>query len=212
MDYFEIYLRAIRNPMPELKESFQAELEFLKSNTTKADVVLDIGCGAARPAKELAPFVKKIIGIDNDKKILEIGRQESSGIKNVELVYGNVLSIDFPDSTFDISYSAYNMIGSFDQKEQQILINEMARVTKKGGKVINFTWRRSKEVNEILKRYYPLMGFEVVSIDDEKTVTTAGTFERISKKQLEQYYKIAKLKEIEFHDVGPVFLAVVGTK
>ena len=42
-DYIKNYIQAIDNPLPELKNTFNKELEILKNCSNKDSVVLDVG-------------------------------------------------------------------------------------------------------------------------------------------------------------------------
>lgn len=211
-DYVENYLQAISKPLPELDKTFDAELAFLIKNSKKDNTVLDAGCGAGRPADKFSSYVKKIIGIDNDKKMLDIAKQRCQKISNIEFQEKDALSTGFPNDFFDLTYGTYNLIGSLAKENRQKLIDEMARITKKGCKIINITWKDDKETTLFLKKYYPSIGIKILESDDNKTVTSKGVFERISRKELLEYYKNASLKNINFYSIGPVWLAITGTR
>ena len=88
----------------------------------------------------------------------------------------------------------------------------MKRVAKDSSKIINLTWKDNKETTEFLKKYYHSIRIKVLEANDFKTVTSKGTFERISKKEMLEYYTSANLKNIEIIDVGPVWIAIIGIK
>ena len=54
VNYFENYLKAVDDPLPELRETFENEFNFLKEQVRSTDSVLEIGCGIGRPAGALA--------------------------------------------------------------------------------------------------------------------------------------------------------------
>ena len=83
---------------------------------------------------------------------------------------------------------------------------------KNNSKIINITWKNNKETTEFLKKYYPSIGIEIIESDHFKTITSKGTFERISKKELLKYYASANLKNIEVVNIGPVWIAIIGIK
>lgn len=210
--YVDNYLKAIENPLPELKETFAAELNFLKKNVNVNSLVLDVGCGAGRPAKSLVPFVRRIVAIDNDQKMLDLAVEKCKGVRNIEIKNGDALSMDFLDNTFDLAYASYNLIGSLQKDERQKLFNEMNRVVKVGGKIINFTWKNNEATTKFLKNYYPSIGIDIIKIDDGKTITSKQEFDRLSKKELLKYYENVKLTSIKFFDIGSVWVAMVGVK
>jgi len=211
-DYMKNYTKAIKKPLPELKRTFDAELNFLKRNSNKSSMVLDVGCGAGRPANDFARFVKRIMGIDHDNKMIHIAKIRCRNIKSTTFLKDNALNMDFPENSFDLSYATYNLIGSLKKPQRQRLVNKMMRVTKRGGKIINITWKQDYSTTKFLKEYYSSIGIRIIKADKTKTVTSKGTFDRISKKELLQYYRKAKLKRIKFFEIGPVWLAIIGTK
>jgi len=211
-DYVRNYIQAIENPLPELKNTFNKELEILKNNLNKNSVVLDVGCGAGRPADLLSKFVKKIVCIDNDKKMISIAKERCKKMSNVEILEDDALNLNFQENSFDLVYATYNLIGSLKKSARQKLIDEMKRVVKDNSKIINITWKDNKETTEFLKRYYPSIRIEVIESDNSKTITSKGIFERISKEELLEYYTSANLKEIKFVDVGSVWTAIIGIK
>lgn len=211
-DYVQNYIQAIENPSPELKNTFDKELEILKKNSDQNSIVLDVGCGAGRPADLLSRFVKKIVCVDNDKKMLSVAKEKCKEIDNVKILEDNALNLSFSDNSFDLVYATYNLIGSLKKSERQNLINEMKRVAKNNSKIINITWKDNKETTEFLKKYYSSIGIEIIYSDESKTVTSKGTFERISKNELLKYYTSANLKNIEFVEIGTVWIAIIGIK
>ena len=65
---------------------------------SKEDVILEIGTGIGTLTIELAKRAKKVIAIEQDKKIFEIlaQRLEDEKIDNVELINDDALKVDFP--------------------------------------------------------------------------------------------------------------------
>lgn len=107
----------------------EMELTLKLAEPRQGDKVLDIGVGTGIFASELMKYGADITGIDVSDKMLEIAK--SKGIINV--FPGNAESLDFPDETFDlvISITALEFIKNPDKA-----ISEMARVCKKGGRVV----------------------------------------------------------------------------
>ena len=203
MSYVRNYIQAIENPLPELKRSFEEELNLLKKLSGPGYIVLDVGCGAGRPASALSKSVKRIYCVDNDREMLRLAKKRCSGLDNVEILERD---------DFDMVYSTYNLIGSVRKSERQEIINEMRRVAKKGCGVVNITWKNDAKTTEFLREYYPSIGIAILESDDSKTVTSKGGFERISEKELRGLYDSAGIREVEFSAVGPVWFAITGRK
>ena len=212
MSYFQNYLKAIDEPLPELKGAFDVELKLLKSLVNTKSILLDIGCGVGRPTDKLARFVKKIVAIDNDEQMLLEATSRCMDVDNVEIIKEDALNINFPDNIFDVVYATYNLIGSVNENDRQKLINEMRRVVKVGGLVVNFTWKTDDITTVFLKEYYSSIGIEVIGINNNKTITSKGEFARIPEAELEKYYKSAGLKNVIFNNIGSVWIAVIGKK
>ena len=78
---------------------------------SKDDVVLEIGTGIGTLTIELAKRAKKVIAIEQDKKIFEIlaQRLEDEKIDNVELLNDDALKVDFPPFNKIISNLPYQI-------------------------------------------------------------------------------------------------------
>ena len=211
-DYVSNYFKAIENPLSNLNETFEEEIELLKSFVNKNSIVLDVGCGAGRPADKLSDFVKEIVCIDNDSKMIALAEERCKNFENIKIVNDNAFKMKIKDNTFDFVYATYNLIGSIEEFERQKLVDEMVRVAKKGTKVVNITWKDDVFTTNFLGKYYPSIGIDIFNQDEAKTVTSIGTLDRISKERLLEYYESANLKEIKFIGVGPVWVAIVGIK
>lgn len=61
----------------------------------KDDVVLEVGAGLGVLTKELALRVKKVIAVEQDKKLFVVLKKELAGLKNIELINQDVFKIDF---------------------------------------------------------------------------------------------------------------------
>ena len=80
-------------------------------NISKKDVVLEIGTGIGTLTIELAKRAKRVIAIEQDKKICEIlsQRLEDEKIDNVELINDDALKVDFPPFNKIISNLPYQI-------------------------------------------------------------------------------------------------------
>ncbi len=211
-DYLNNYLKAIDHPLPQLKKTFDSEIGFLKKHVKKDFIVLDVGCGVGRPTINLSRFVEKIIGIDNKQEMLSIAIKRSIKSGKIKFEKCDAFKMNFFDEAFDLTYATYNLVGGFTKKHVQNFINEMTRVTKKNHEVINICWKNDRKTTEFLKLYYPYISVKIIDINMARIITNKGTFRRPYKKELKSLYKNAKLKNIRFFDVNPLWKAVIGTK
>ena len=70
----------------------------------KGDLVLDVATGTGNTAFALAPYVRRVIGLDLTREMLLEGRRIAAerGIVNVEWVIGDACYLPFQDGTFDV--------------------------------------------------------------------------------------------------------------
>ena len=80
-------------------------------NINNDDVVLEIGSGIGTLTLELAKKAKKVIAIEQDKKICEIltNRLKTEKIDNVELICDDALKVEFPKFNKIISNLPYQI-------------------------------------------------------------------------------------------------------
>ena len=68
------------------------------------DLALDVATGTGNTAFALAPYVRRVIGLDVTPEMLDQARRLTAerGIKNVDWVLGDVADLPFQDETFDL--------------------------------------------------------------------------------------------------------------
>jgi ubiquinone/menaquinone biosynthesis C-methylase UbiE len=97
-------------------------------------IVLDVACGAAHVAQQLAPHVRQVVGIDLTPPLLDVGarRLRDAGIGNVLLEEADAGALPFVDGSFDVVVcrSSLHHFGDLDA-----CLREMGRVCKAGGRV-----------------------------------------------------------------------------
>ncbi len=209
-NYIDNYLLAIENPLPQLRETFQQELQLLYGLTKASSDVLDIGCGAGRPTKELASKVRSIIGIDYDKDMLHYARKRCFGVQNASFVHANAHTMPFANESFDLAYATYNLIGSLPEEQRVLLIKEMGRISR--GKIVNLTWKDDETTTRFLQEYYSGIGIELHDLNSERAITSKGTFSRISISKLFDYHTQAGIHELRVIKADPLWVGVVGQK
>ena len=135
------------------------ESNFLKKTilniSSKNIKVLDVACGTGRMLSAVFNANKEIdyTGLDssnemfNELKKKEIFRKNK---KRISLVLSDAEKLRFEDNSFDIVFT-YHLLWHIPKENQKKIINEMLRVTKKGGIIIfdilnkNFIWEKSKK-------------------------------------------------------------------
>ena len=78
----------------------QLEVNSLIKHISKADKVLDAGCGSGFSSRQISKFCSEIIGIDFAKELIKKANLSNSS-PNCEYQYGDVTNLKFKDETFD---------------------------------------------------------------------------------------------------------------
>ena len=98
-------------------------------------IVLDVACGAAHAAEEIAPHVRQVVGLDLTPDLLSVGdhRLRQAGVRNVLLQQGNAAALPFVDASFDVVFCR-SALHHF--RDPRATVHEMARVCRAGGRVV----------------------------------------------------------------------------
>jgi ubiquinone/menaquinone biosynthesis C-methylase UbiE len=69
----------------------------------KGDLVLDVATGTGNTAFALAPLVRRVVGLDLTREMLDVARRITAerGIRNADWVIGDACVLPFADETFD---------------------------------------------------------------------------------------------------------------
>ena len=81
----------------------EPELRALPALIHPASTVADLGCGTGQLAATLAPFVRRVIGVDDSADMLAGARRRLAEHDNVELLDGRLESLPIEDGTVDIA-------------------------------------------------------------------------------------------------------------
>jgi ubiquinone/menaquinone biosynthesis C-methylase UbiE len=97
--------------------------------------VLELGCGKGFNTSILAEKNKssKFYGIDISKTQLRYAKKRMKSSANVEFIYGDFQHLNFEDDYFDVVFAVESVCYS---ENLDVLIREVNRVLKKGGKFI----------------------------------------------------------------------------
>jgi len=143
---------------PKYRKEFSGEdpekifKEKLLELSSKDKTALDIGCADGKFTISVAPYFKKVYGIDTSQVNLEIAKGHSGdkGSKNVEYSFQDASQTNFSDSFFDLAYcrrgptyfSEYNRILKSGGHYVEIAIGEKDAVE------IKKTFRRGQDYGE----------------------------------------------------------------
>lgn len=126
-----------------------AVVDFVKDKKGK---ILDLGCGSGRN------FIKikkgKIYGVDFSEKMIELAKKDAKKKKiDVELAVMDK-KIPYKDEFFDYAICVA-VLHCLNKKEQKIMIDELYRVLKKGGKALISVWgKKSPRLKNAGKESY----------------------------------------------------------
>jgi len=104
--------------------------------------VLEAGCATGKMSVALASLGCRVVALDFCEEMvqntldLKRGAERYYGKLNLEAVKGDITRLQFKDNSFDLVINEGVVEHWLDRTERINVIKEMARVTKKGGKVI----------------------------------------------------------------------------
>ena len=133
----EEYERWFQTPIGRLVKKFESELILELLKPAPGERILDAGCGTGIFTTDLLARGTRVTGLDLSLPMLR--RANSKGDACFELLQGDMRRLPFPEGTFDktVSITALEFI-----KDAKQAIDELFRVTKKGGTIVVATLNR----------------------------------------------------------------------
>lgn len=100
--------------------------------------VADVATGTGRGALLMAPHVAHVTAIDGTAAMLDLAKAKAAdqGITNLEFLNCDAFELELPDAHFDRVMSLNFLHLFLPVKRQAMLVAEMARVLKPGGKLL----------------------------------------------------------------------------
>ena len=147
-DWPERYNAWFTTPIGTLVKKYEKELilDLLEPGT--GQVILDAGCGTGVFTLDFLQAEVKVIGLDISLPMLLRARQKTAG-HPFHPVLGDMLALPFPDDSFDktVSVTALEFI-----EDGRAAIQELFRVTRKGGSIVVATLNSLSPWAEMRKR------------------------------------------------------------
>ena len=92
---------------------------------------LDAGTGAGALALALAPLVREVVGVDRVPELIALARERAPA--NAEFVEADATRLPFEDGSFDLAGTLRTL---HHAARPDLIISELARVTRAGGHVL----------------------------------------------------------------------------
>ena len=105
-------------------------------NVQKGSKALDVCCGTADltiPLSEAVGSKGQVTGLDFSENMLEVGKQKTASLENIQLVHGDAMNLPFDDNSFDYVTIGFGLRNVPDYLSA---LKEMHRVLKPGGMVV----------------------------------------------------------------------------
>ncbi len=129
---------------------------YIKVGIKDVRLILDVGCGSGAMTKDLAAHTNGIvIALDGSSDMVEVAQRMLQNSRNVYVCMGDAHHLPFEDNSFDISICNLVLMWA---KDPQRVVNEMARVVKRGGKAVaslepdfggKIHWPENKKVDAV---------------------------------------------------------------
>lgn len=126
-------------------------------------VIGDLGVGTGALAARLAPFVRRIVGVDRSSEMLEAAAARLEGVSGVELRLGELENLPVEDGELDLAILALVLHYVVDPPA---VLAEAARVLKPGARLLLLDMRRHDREREYAERMGHLWpGFEAERVE-----------------------------------------------
>jgi ArsR family transcriptional regulator len=96
-------------------------------------VVADLGCGTGQNAADLAPHVRRVIGVDQSSAMLKAAQKRTAAIDNVELRRGSLEALPLADAECD---AALLVLALTYVDDPAAAVREMSRILRPGGRAV----------------------------------------------------------------------------
>ena len=147
-------------------------LKSIKKIKNKKVKILDVACGTGKFVPELFKNPKNIEyhGLDVSIEMQNILKKKINR-KELNLHIGDATKLPFEDNSFDVTYT-FHLLWHLEKEDQEKIINEMIRVTKKNGRIIFDSYNRDFIYDKIKNKKAVSKGSEVfkTTLDESKNM------------------------------------------
>ncbi|MBT3865165.1 methyltransferase domain-containing protein [Candidatus Peregrinibacteria bacterium] len=180
----------IADDFSKTRQNIWEEFKIFNKYIKDGDKIADIGCGNGRFYKFISKTKEiKYIGIDNSQKLIAEAKKISTRLFKT----GDLLKIPLKDNSKNVTLSIAVLHHIPSKQLRQKAIKELARVTKKGGKLLLTVWNLREQ-----KKYKTYVRKAFI-----RWLTTLGKYEKRGLlipwglKKLPRYYYAFKPREVE---------------
>ena len=112
--------------------------------------VLDVACGTGNTALMARARGADVTGLDLTPELLDVAkrRAEADGLEGIDWKAGDAEAMPFPDGAFDVVVSSCGLMFAPDQQK---VADEVARVTRPGGRIAIQAWTREGGIGRLFK-------------------------------------------------------------
>lgn len=217
----EVYHKGIGKHGDRLHQKFidPLILSYLKG-TTKGSI-LDAGCGNGYLLPKLAPFAKRLVGIDYSKTLLTFAKEMTKPHKQIDVLHGNLTKkLPFKNGVFEvvIANSVLQYLPVLD-----VFASESARVLKKSGALVviidhpgQALYLRAQELlGKKNPRFFQLSSYFKTEMRTKKSLlgdSTLEYFHRPLKEYLNPFTKYYQLVDMEENSEDGECPRILGLK
>ena len=172
-------------------------------NVQKGSKALDVCCGTADWTIALSEAVGskgQVTGLDFSENMLEVGKQKTASLENIQLVHGDAMNLPFDDNSFDYVTIGFGLRNVPDYLSA---LKEMHRVLKPGGMVVCL--ETSQPTLPLFKQIYslyfkfvmPIFGKMFAKSKEEYEWLQQSTFNFPDKEKLKRLFSQAGFSNIK---------------
>ncbi len=171
----------------------RTELYALAGLLSPTDVVIDLGCGTGQLSEVIAPFVERVIAIDESAAMLRAARARLGRLENVDLRSGSLESLPVEDASVDVAF--LSLVLHYIAEPAAVLAG-IRRALRKDGRLLVVDMTPHDHVNYRQDMGHVWLGFE--------------------QEQLQQWSQSAGFKHLAYHPLpaspqakGPILFTAV---
>ncbi len=126
-------------------------------------VVGDLGCGSGHLTALLAPFVKRVVGVDASEEMLAQARTRVSDMTNAELHLGELETLPLGDSVLDAAVLSLVMHHAPDPRR---VLDEAHRVLNAGGRLLIVDLLPHERIEYRERMGHVWLGFSIAQVTE----------------------------------------------